>query len=517
MATTTPTAIPIMPIKMSNNIVPIAKAVKATIDPLQKSSMSIMSITPPITSITSNVKQLVLPRSFDVNNIQRWVQYGIVILIILYVSRNAVNRIISPLINKLFNMIGLVGDDRANFVSKNRCNPIMMPFVGILGSGNITTKDNLNECIQSMFSTFFGSYIKAFGDNQNYMFKIITGMTDDIRNIRKVIDNTRQSLINVLNDIYARMQNSFKRIHRLFTAFKRTIGDIMGIFEELFNVLKYIIFTLTSIWRGPIGKSARFFCFEENTPIQFANGYTKSISKIKIGDTLIDGGVVSALLKFDRNEERMFRLNNVIVSSNHPVYHMNNINNIDNKECIDNFIKLIPVYKHPESVEILQENSTHITQLYCLNTSNNLIRSNDTLFTDFDEFSISQLGFGYDTLINGEKIGDIYIDFYNNIDNIHENNKGIFGIVKMKKSLNTSLYIYENIVGTGEILLTEKNKIHKSGNDIFCKKMKECGTLISNKHMIEEHEYLYNIVSSDGLITVKNKKGRNIYFQDFYS
>ena len=116
--------------------------------------------------------------------------------------------------------------------------------------------------------------------------------------------------------------------------------------------------------------------------------------KIKIGDELIDGGVVTTLLKFDRNNEIMYSLNDIIVSGHHPVYHND---------------KKIMVYEHPLSYQLTEDETEYINTLYCLNTTNNLIKIGDILFTDFDEYKIPQLGFSYNTIINGEKIGNIYV------------------------------------------------------------------------------------------------------------
>jgi hypothetical protein len=62
-------------------------------------------------------------------------------------------------------------------------------------------------------------------------------------------------------------------------------------------------------------------CFDKNTLIFLQNGddKCKPICEVKIGDVLMDGGVVTGIMKLDARDIEMYDLHGVIVSSTHSV------------------------------------------------------------------------------------------------------------------------------------------------------------------------------------------------------
>ena len=70
----------------------------------------------------------------------------------------------------------------------------------------------------------------------------------------------------------------------------------------------------------------------------------------------------------------MYRLNNVIVSGTHYVYHPS--------------LKWIQVKKHPDATIINNYNKPYI---YCINTSNKRININNTIFADWDDLDSEDL------------------------------------------------------------------------------------------------------------------------------
>ena len=53
------------------------------------------------------------------------------------------------------------------------------------------------------------------------------------------------------------------------------------------------------------------FCFDGNTEIKLKNGEIKQIKDICIGDTIIDGGKVTATFKSTSKNQEMYVLNNI--------------------------------------------------------------------------------------------------------------------------------------------------------------------------------------------------------------
>lgn len=104
-------------------------------------------------------------------------------------------------------------------------------------------------------------------------------------------------------------------------------------------------------------------CFDENTKITTLKGI-KKIKKIKTGDFLADGSMVTAIFK-TLAYPIMFNLNGIIVSGDHYVYH-------------DKWIK---VKNHPDSFAVFYKKQF----LYCLNTTSKRIKIKNHIFLDWDE------------------------------------------------------------------------------------------------------------------------------------
>ena len=115
------------------------------------------------------------------------------------------------------------------------------------------------------------------------------------------------------------------------------------------------------------------FCFDENTIIKTKNGDVY-IKNIKTGDVLFNGDTVTATMKVDyKKGEKMYMLDNVLVSGGHFVLYNNN---------------WILVKDHPNSTIINNYNKEH---LYCFNTTSKRIFINDTVFMDWDELELEDI------------------------------------------------------------------------------------------------------------------------------
>ena len=115
------------------------------------------------------------------------------------------------------------------------------------------------------------------------------------------------------------------------------------------------------------------FCFDENTIIKTKNGDV-NIKNIKTGDVLFNGDTVTATMKVDyKKGEKMYMLDNVLVSGGHFVLYNNN---------------WILVKDHPNSIIINNYNKEH---LYCFNTTSKRIFINDTVFMDWDELELEDI------------------------------------------------------------------------------------------------------------------------------
>jgi hypothetical protein len=138
-------------------------------------------------------------------------------------------------------------------------------------------------------------------------------------------------------------------------------------FVSLSIPLGYMKYWLDIIFNIASGETPPYECFDADTSIMLRDGSIKKISEIIIGDTLIDGGVVTAKIKLNYKQHKMYNIDNTIVSGTHSVMYKND---------------WIPVENHPNKKPI---KNYHKPYLYCLNTSTKRIIINNTIFSDWDE------------------------------------------------------------------------------------------------------------------------------------
>ena len=124
-----------------------------------------------------------------------------------------------------------------------------------------------------------------------------------------------------------------------------------------------------------------FGCFASDTLIPLAGSGTgagteaskgakeKRIADIKIGDILIDGATVTAIIKYAAQDQQVFSLNGVTVTGEHRVLAERG--------------GWIKVKNHPNSINITAEFKEPF--VYCLNTTSKTFLVGTTLFSDWDD------------------------------------------------------------------------------------------------------------------------------------
>lgn len=116
-------------------------------------------------------------------------------------------------------------------------------------------------------------------------------------------------------------------------------------------------------------------CFDKYTVIGMKNKPPCPIYKLKIGDVLQDGSVITATLELSRQTAKMYYLHNVLVTGTHLVKYKST---------------WIAVEDHPDSVHI----PTYIEDtVYCVNTNTGLLPIGSELFTDWDEMLVDEFDY----------------------------------------------------------------------------------------------------------------------------
>lgn len=106
--------------------------------------------------------------------------------------------------------------------------------------------------------------------------------------------------------------------------------------------------------------------FHQDTPVTMANGQTKLIGQIQIGERVADGGVVYGLIQHDPGDIRMYQYGETIVSGTQAVYHHY-------------------VWKRIYQIPGISTRGNITEPIYSLVTDGHLIRVGTNLFTDYLE------------------------------------------------------------------------------------------------------------------------------------
>ena len=109
-------------------------------------------------------------------------------------------------------------------------------------------------------------------------------------------------------------------------------------------------------------------CFVGDTLVELNNGLKKEIREIAVGDILKHEIKVTSTLKLSGEEQHLYKLNGVVVTGEHRVFHQE--------------LKWIKVKAHPAAIYLPEQ---HEAFVYCLNTDKKAFIINETVFSDWDD------------------------------------------------------------------------------------------------------------------------------------
>jgi hypothetical protein len=246
---------------------------------------------------------------------------------------------------------------------ENRCKYPYSQYPTIFGPEGTTYDENKAYCDAQAINSSFNSNIGGVQnqiDNQN---NSIQNLTESINNTQIIILGIRDALMKQINDIYQKMYSMFKRIAYLFKVFARLFYRIFQTFNSLFKTIKYAVWTLMSVWVGPIGGLVRAFCFGCHTLIEL-DGKIKRLDEIIIGDN-ISGDVVVGVCEFKKDaRDQYYKMGDVYVSGMHIVEHDG---------------KFIRVHSHPNAVIV----DYNLSIIRCLITDTGRLRIGGNVYCDY--------------------------------------------------------------------------------------------------------------------------------------
>lgn len=267
-----------------------------------------------------------------------------------------------------------------------RCQPYIMPFASLFGKDTTT---NFQYCMTHSFKGYANYLFEPVYYMMSVIGSIVGDITKSIDDVRSMLSSVRGGFLGIVGSVLGKVENVVSEVVVLFVRMRDIMSRLVGTMVILANVGLTASSTGGSLMNGPIGQVIDYFCFAGDTPVCMADGTTKWIRDVQLGDVLRHGQRVTSLLRFDGGRCPMYRLGDVIVSGNHLV-------------LLDG--RWIMVRDHPAATDTAQ-----LAVVYCLNTSDHTICTKDYIFRDFEETDDPAVIAGVQELIAAEK--DCYQSF----------------------------------------------------------------------------------------------------------
>ena len=282
-----------------------------------------------------------------------------IIIIVLLVIGGITAVIILVAVPKINEKIGEIRNNWPEY----RCKHPYSMFPSVFGPEGTTYDENKAYCDAAAANSSFGSNINPIQDQINGQNNTIGNIIESVNNTQKMILAIKESLIKQINDVYQKMYSMFKRIAYLFKIFARLFYRIFETFNSLFKTIKYAVWTLMSVWTGPIGGLVRAFCFGCHTLVEL-DGKIKRLDEIVIGDK-IAGDVVVGVCEFKKDSrDQYYKIGDIYVSGMH---------------IIENNGEFIRVHSHPRAVKV----DYNLPIIRCLITDTGRLRIGGNIYCDY--------------------------------------------------------------------------------------------------------------------------------------
>lgn len=440
--------------------------------------------------------------------------------------------------------------------NNRRCDPQVMPFAGYINAPEGTTatdftSDNFSYCIQNVLADASEEALQPLNSLTDGLTDLYTSLLDSINAIRGALSKLRDRIAAIIAEILGKILNIVTPIQVMFIAFADTMRKtqamlatalytILGVYyvlqasmgaaiQGVITILIVMVGVIAALWIMPftfpaaaisttiflaisiplavitaiVSKSLHIttagipgLCFDKHTLVEMRGNKFKPIYKIKLGDVLEDGGIVTGRMTLFRCSEKMYVLNNVTVSGTHTVKY--------NK-------KWIKVCTHPDAVVVKEYIEPY---LYCLNTSTKIINVNGTVFTDWDELYEDDLvkisGLSEETSLDGgfDKETDVELINLSTVKikdlvpgSILKNGEVALGVVEVDSCVKYQYCLGDSVAFSGDnINMKSFNKEVNNDGLVYKKMVHKSKT--KEEMTGKDVESMYHLITNTGTFSI---------------
>jgi len=320
---------------------------------------------------------------------------------------------------------------KANW-EEEKCKPYVIPFAGIINTPDGETMfdfsfKNFTFCLTDILKKIVNISTAPLRYTQSLTVKLFSKFANILYELREMLNFIRNAIMKIILSIFGRIGNVMIQLRKIlinitvifekikgvfitslytlvasYSALKSFMGAFLELIVKLLITIAAIIIilwifpwtwaiagTLTAVFvavsvplilvaislgnvmkltaSGDIPGKPSKGCFDGDTKVPLVRGIV-NIKNVMPGDIFLDGSVVTAIFKVANTDNKMYKIDDIIVTGDHPIKYKQH-----------GWIKSA---EYPNSIEINNYNKQYI---YCLNTTNKIITLDDKIFMDWDE------------------------------------------------------------------------------------------------------------------------------------
>lgn len=281
-------------------------------------------------------------------------------------------------------MGNVISNTNKEYINSNwgdlKCSPIG-PFLQSAGIAPGDPKKTANQCQSSSFSSQFNS---SMTDQFKATDKLNSGLgqiSGTINNIRGMMATIQQQIFKDLSRVADMLFGIYVKIGNIIMVINKNLVNIMHVFKHLVNTgnaVAILLVAFLNLIRRPINGLIKFrnaFCFSKNTLLKLKNGKMKKMKDLELGDILINGSVVQAVMKIaNSHNEYFYKFKNkkggkdIYVTGTHYIYN-------------EKINKYVQAKDHPDS-ELTNKKEKEFS---CLVTNDHKIKIGGFTFWDYED------------------------------------------------------------------------------------------------------------------------------------
>ena len=132
---------------------------------------------------------------------------------------------------------------------KYRCNPIYMPFAGMVGQDVFT---NFTKCTMKGFHDYAGFMMDPIMSEFDVINETVGEVGSAVHDMRGMMSSTRNGFLGIIGSVFGKIQNTMSSIQYIIIRMRTLMARIIGVMMSFMMVFYTGMETGQSVVNGPI-------------------------------------------------------------------------------------------------------------------------------------------------------------------------------------------------------------------------------------------------------------------------